>query len=102
MPHYAVAWTCSRSLVSHNGIGVRIWSTNPLETLTSEIKRRTDVVGVPPQPGCPAPGFAGANLVEQHDKWEASTGAYFYESSMLELKTMNTLDRTGRGGEHPA
>ena len=34
--------------------------------------------------------LAGAVLVEQHDEWEAGDRRYFSESSMLELKTMNT------------
>ena len=67
----------------------QIWSTNPLERVNKEIKRRTDVVGVFPNPAALL-RLAGAVLVEQHDEWEAGDRRYFSESSMLELKTMNT------------
>ena len=65
----------------------QIWSTNPLERVNKEIKRRTDVVGVFPNPAALL-RLAGAVLVEQHDEWEAGDRRYFSESSMLELKTM--------------
>ena len=65
----------------------QIWSTNPLERVNKEIKRRTDVVGVFPKPAALL-RLAGAVLVEQHDEWEAGDRRYFSESSMLELKTM--------------
>ena len=45
---------------------VKIWSTNPLERLTKEVKRRTNVVGVFPNPGLLR--LAGAVLVEAHDE----------------------------------
>jgi putative transposase len=65
----------------------QIWSTNPLERVNNEIKRRTDVVGV--FPNLPTIlRLAGAVLVEQHDEWEAGDRRYFSESSMLELKMM--------------
>lgn len=66
----------------------QIWSTNPLERVNKEIKRRTDVVGVFPNPATLL-RLAGAVLVEQHDEWEAGDRRYFSESSMLELKAMN-------------
>ena len=53
-----------------------------------EIKRRTDVVGVFPNPAALL-RLAGSVLIEQHDEWEAGDRRYFSESSMLELKTMN-------------
>ncbi|MCU1529923.1 MAG: transposase [Frondihabitans sp.] len=62
----------------------RIWSTNPLERVTKEIKRRTDVVGVFSHPAALL-RLAGAVLVEQHDEWDAGDRRYLSEASMLEL-----------------
>jgi transposase-like protein len=62
----------------------QIWSTNPLERVNKEIKRRTDVAGVFPNPAALL-RLAGAVLVEQHDEWEAGDRRYFSEASMLEL-----------------
>jgi transposase-like protein len=45
----------------------QIWSTNPLERLNKEIKRRTDVVGVFPNPAALL-RLAGSVLVEAHDE----------------------------------
>ena len=67
----------------------QIWSTNPLERVNKEIKRRTDVVGVFPNPAALL-RLAGAVLIEQHDEWEAGDRRYFSSSSMLELTAMNT------------
>jgi putative transposase len=66
----------------------QIWSTNPLERVNKEIKRRTDFVGVFPNTAALL-RLAGAVLIEQHDEWEAGERRYFSEASMLELTTMN-------------
>ena len=52
----------------------KIWSTNPLERLNTEIKRRTDVLRL-----------AGAVLVEAHDEWQVSDRRCLSEGSMALL-----------------
>jgi len=59
-----------------------------MERVNKEIKRRTDVLGVFPNPAASLRP-AGAVLVEQHDEWEAGDRPYFSSGSMLELKAMN-------------
>jgi transposase-like protein len=63
----------------------QIWSTNPIERLNKQIKRRTAVVGTFPNPQALA-RLAGHVLIEQHDEWDGSDRRYFSDQSMALLR----------------
>ena len=73
----------------------QLWSTNPLERTNEEIKRRTDVVGVFPNPAGLL-RLAGSVLIEQHDEWAVSDRRYFSERSMALLTTASTDEIEGQ------
>ena len=63
----------------------KIWSTNPLERLHREIKRRTDVVGVFPNDAA-IDRLVTAVIVEHHDEWAVAERRYLSETSMARLR----------------
>lgn len=68
----------------------KIWSTNPLERVNKEIKRRGRVVGIFPGPAAVI-RLVGAVLIDMHDEWIAADRRYLSEGSMAKLyDTSNT------------
>jgi putative transposase len=64
----------------------KIWSTNPIERINKEIKRRSRVVGIFPN-NAAVIRLAGAMLLDMHDEWVAAERRYLSEGSVAKLYT---------------
>jgi putative transposase len=77
----------------------RIYSTNPLERLNREIRRRTDVVGVFPDQQATL-RLVGAVLIEQNDEWEDDK-RYFSQESMRKVLAPEAMALPPKEGHLP-
>ena len=80
---------------------LKVWSNNPIERLNREIKRRTDVVGIFPNPAA-IDRLVGAILIEAHDEWQAADRRYLSETSMAALFPKPTTQHAELTHDRPA
>ena len=81
----------------------KVWSTNPLERLNKEIKRRTNVVGIFPNDAA-ITRLVGSQLLEQQEEWQLERRRFFSEATMAKIpepeETLELAD--GEGAEEAA
>jgi Transposase, Mutator family len=76
---------CSRSPASRPATGGRSGPPTP-ERLNKKIKRRTNAVGVFPNPEA-LQRLAGAGLVKAHDEWQTTNRRYHSEATTATVTT---------------
>lgn len=79
----------------------KISSTNPLERINKEIKRRSNVVGIFPDDASVI-RLVGAVLLEQHDEWAVAERRYLSEESMALIDRHLEVNTTENSPELPA
>ena len=79
----------------------KISSTNPLERINKEIKRRSNVVGIFPDDASVI-RLVGAVLLEQHDEWAVAERRYLSEESMALIDQHLEVNSTENSPELPA
>ena len=83
----------------------KLQSTNPIERLNGEIKRRTDVVGIFPNDDAIV-RLVGALLLEENDEWAIQRARYMTLETISQMSDdplvslpAVTADQTGLAGE---
>ena len=80
--------TAERDVLAYMGFPaqhrVKLHSTNPLERLNGEIKRRTEVVGIFPNEAA-ITRLVGAILLEQNDEWAVQRARYITLESIAPI-----------------
>src|SRR4029079_6015139 len=62
----------------------KVWITKPLERLNKEVKRRTEVVGIFPNPAALL-RLATCVLIESHDEWQGAPTRYLFHDIIAPL-----------------
>jgi hypothetical protein len=70
--------------------GAKLYSTNPIERLNGEIKRRTDVVGTPAEDAIVR--LVGAILLQQNDEWAVQRARYMTPETIAPLSDDPTVN----------
>ena len=68
----------------------KLHSTNPLERLNGEVKRRTDVIGIFPNEEAVV-RLVGAILLERNDEWSVQRGRYMTLETIAPLSNDPTI-----------
>jgi putative transposase len=70
----------------------KVWSTNPLERLNKEVKRRARVVAIVPDEASVI-RLVDAVLADVHDEWQAGDRRYLSDGSMALLYSERDTDQ---------